>query len=465
MSGQAKPGSKPYRTQLRARLAALGFAQDAIRDRVVQDLIAECGIAPRTAWRLTCELTLDAAAARYNASTGDPRAAMRGSRIWEYEQWPDRGVRPTVAALRVLAEVYGTTWQSLLSLRDLEHLPPNDLAEYRAGTSTSPVANTDVAADALAEASLLTTTNVDDVQLDDLWSDIAYLSNAYTRTPADSVLREVSLVQQRVATLLRGRQRPKQTSELYLVNAKCCAMMAWICGDLGKHGLARRLSATAWLYAQYVDDHAARRWARTAQARMAYWAGNAVESAQLAADARRYRIGRPGTDSPFILAEARGWSSVQAESQVLDAIDRWARIEETLPESSDDRFFSFFDISKDRRHYMAGSSLLAVGQPVRALREFDTARQAYAALDVDQQWAAMAPMIRIDTGRAHLSLGDLDAAAAELAPLLSTDLRRQPDMVRAMLNLLTRDLSDPRWHGVDTAADLVDALRFATSAG
>jgi hypothetical protein len=198
---------------------------------------------------------------------------------------------------------------------------------------------------------------------------------------------------------------------------------------------------------------------RTTQARVAFWAGNAVQSAQLAADGLTYRVGGRLTDTPLILAEARGWSSVGAEGQVLDAVTRWARIEDSNPEPpSEDRFFN---ISKDRRHYMAGTSLLSVGQTNRALREFQNARQAYDAMALEHRWEAMEPMIGIDTGRALLRLGDLEAAAAEVEPLVSADVSRQPDMVRSMLQILTRELTAPRWHNATTARNLIDALANA----
>ena len=247
MSRQVKPGSKPYRAQLRTRLATLGFPADAIPAKVAEHLITECRMSPRTAWRLASELSLDRAAHDYNAITGDPRAGMRGTRIWEYEQWPDRGVRPTLPALRILAQVYGTTWRSLLGPRDLDRLPPRDLAEYHADSDAAteflapapapapapePVRPTtpDSAESVLADAMSLTNTNVDETQLDDLWADIDFLGNAYTHTPPATVLRQLAYVQQRVGALLKGRQRPNQTRDLYLVNAKCCAIMAWISG-------------------------------------------------------------------------------------------------------------------------------------------------------------------------------------------------------------------------------------------
>jgi hypothetical protein len=477
MSRQVKPGSKPYRAQLRDRLAALGFPDEAIPARVAEDLIVACRVPPRTAWRLASELSLDVAAHQFNTLTGDPRAGMRGTRIWEYEQWPERGVRPTVAALRVLAQVYGTSWKSLLGLRDLEQLPAKDLAEYhaevepvvippvvaeglpypvRAVARVEPGLEPEVGAGALDDAILLTKTNVDDVQLDDLWSDLDFVGNAYTRTAPDSALSQLAVVGERTAALLRGRQRPKQTQDLLLVGAKCAAMMAWIAGDLGQYRLARELNSAGWLYTQYADDFLARRWVRTSQARVAFWAGNSVESAKLAADGLNYQVGGRLTDAPLILAEARGWSSVQAEPQVLDAIARWTSIEDPeLGAGGEDRFFN---ITKDRRHYMAGTSLLSVGQASAALREFTTAREAYEKLSLENRWEAMDPMIRIDTGRTHLRLDDLEGAAAQVEPLLIADVSRHPDMVRAMLKVLAAELSGPRWRTVTTARNLAEAV-------
>ncbi|KDN18830.1 hypothetical protein DV20_30030 [Amycolatopsis rifamycinica] len=455
----------------------MGFPEEAIPAQVAKNLVVECGIPPRTAWRLASELSLDVAAHQYNAVTGDPRAGMRGTRIWEYEQWPERGVRPTVAALRVLARVYGTSWKCLLGLRDLEQLPAKDLAEYHAEPDTpvavaapepeaAPSARTPVRAEgraeeeigagALDDAILLTKTNVDDVQLDDLWADLDFLGGAYTRTAPDSILGQLAVIADRTAALLKGRQRPKQTQDLLLVGAKSSAMMAWIAGDLGRYRRSRELNSAAWLYTQYADDRLARRWVRTSQARVAFWAGNGIESAKLAADGLSYHVGGRLTDAPLILAEARGWSSVRAEGQVLDAIARWTAIEDPgLGAGGED---SFFNITKDRRHYMAGNSLLSVGQASAALREFTTAREAFEQLSLENRWEAMDPMIRIDTGRAHLRLDDLEGAAAQVGPLLDAGVGKQPDMVRAMLKLMATELSGPRWRSVRTARNLSEAL-------
>jgi len=118
-------GSKAYRDQRRERLIRLGVVGRPLVEQLVTDLI-RCGNRPREAWRLARELTQDEAAARFNQIKGGPESPMRGSRICEYEKWPMGGVRPPVRALKILAAVYGTTWDRLVDLDDLEKMPASD---------------------------------------------------------------------------------------------------------------------------------------------------------------------------------------------------------------------------------------------------------------------------------------------------------------------------------------------------
>jgi tetratricopeptide (TPR) repeat protein len=120
-----KPGSKAYRDQQRERLVRLGVDGRQLIDQIVADLM-RCGCRPREAFRLACELTQDEVAALFNQVRGDPSIRMRGSRICEYEKWPMGGVRPPVRALKFLATIYGTTWDRLVDIDDLEQMPARD---------------------------------------------------------------------------------------------------------------------------------------------------------------------------------------------------------------------------------------------------------------------------------------------------------------------------------------------------
>jgi hypothetical protein len=126
---RGKPGSRPYRDQLRRSLVAAGITGPQLVSQVAADL-GRCGMRPRQAWRYAAELSQTQAATRFNEITGNPRAPMRGNRIGDYEKWPDGGVRPPVRALTVLAQAYGTTWDQLVDARDLACMPDADKAAY-----------------------------------------------------------------------------------------------------------------------------------------------------------------------------------------------------------------------------------------------------------------------------------------------------------------------------------------------
>jgi hypothetical protein len=80
---------------------------------------------------------------RFNQLTGNPRAPMSKRRISDFETWPDGGVRPTMTTLKILAGVFGTTWDQLVDTADLAHMPETDRLEYlevsRAPARPAPV--------------------------------------------------------------------------------------------------------------------------------------------------------------------------------------------------------------------------------------------------------------------------------------------------------------------------------------
>ena len=107
----------------------MGARGPRLTELVARDLLLH-GTRPRQAWRYAAELSQREAAGRFNQLTGNPRAPMTGNRIGDYEQWPDGGVRPTVATLKILADAYGTTWDQLVDAHDLAQMPGGDRLEY-----------------------------------------------------------------------------------------------------------------------------------------------------------------------------------------------------------------------------------------------------------------------------------------------------------------------------------------------
>ncbi|WP_330250717.1 tetratricopeptide repeat protein [Nocardia sp. NBC_00565] len=131
------------RRRLRDRLADLGLTDHQLLEPFAAEL-RQRGYRPRAAWRYANELTQGMVAERYNELTDNAKAAMKASRISEYEAWPftrdgvildgepqrPYGVRPTVRVLKNLATIYGTTWDQLVDVADLAHMPEHERLEY-----------------------------------------------------------------------------------------------------------------------------------------------------------------------------------------------------------------------------------------------------------------------------------------------------------------------------------------------
>jgi hypothetical protein len=123
------PGSKVYRDRLRDGLVEAGVTGQCLTEQIAANL-ARTGMRPRKAWRNANELSMRVAAMRFNEVTNNPDATMTGNRIGDFEQWPFKGARPTMRTLKVLARIYGTTWDLLVDDADLAHMPETDRAAY-----------------------------------------------------------------------------------------------------------------------------------------------------------------------------------------------------------------------------------------------------------------------------------------------------------------------------------------------
>ncbi|MFD6162649.1 tetratricopeptide repeat protein [Nocardia sp. NPDC060256] len=145
-TGRWRPGGNltaEQRRQLRDRLADLGLTELQLLEPLAAEL-RQRGYRPRAAWRYANGLTQAAVAERYNEVTDSARAAMKASRISEYEAWPfardgadpddehhrPSGARPTIRVLKNLAAIYGTAWDQLVDVADLAYMPHRERMEY-----------------------------------------------------------------------------------------------------------------------------------------------------------------------------------------------------------------------------------------------------------------------------------------------------------------------------------------------
>jgi transcriptional regulator with XRE-family HTH domain len=116
-------GSKKQRDQLRAAM----HDQGCTPEQIAAEMARRFGFRARQAWRHTHGWTQDEVAAAYNRLLDHDQAPMTAKRISDYETWPHGGVKPTINALSMLANVYSTGVSHLIDLDDRGALSTQEL--------------------------------------------------------------------------------------------------------------------------------------------------------------------------------------------------------------------------------------------------------------------------------------------------------------------------------------------------
>lgn len=487
-----KPGSKAHRDRLRARLIALGFPDPEIKQQIVDDLLRNCGKRPREAWRLADELSLDEAAARFNAAVNDPQAPMRKNRIWDYEKWPAAGTRPTIRVLKILAEVYGTQWVVLVDVQDLTKMPAEERDAYHGvaaalrRTTRAPILINQATpppirehdghprssppmspADALIEqaagesadlALWAATTNVDDDVLEHLDRNMRAIAHAYLYGQPFPLLLRTKRLRDQVVRLLRGRQHPRQTRELYLLGSRLCTLLAWISGDLGNYSAAADHAWAGWMCAEHADHDGARTWVRATQAKLAFWSGDFRESARLAQDGHVYQ---PSDSAGLLLAllEARAWARVGRVDDARQALSRW----EELDQAIGDDVGGVLGLSQAQQHYLAGSTHLWLHEPHAATTQSELAINLFEGTPIEERFYGAEMLARIDLAAARLQGGDLDGVDAALQPVLCVEPEQRLETFVQHLASVRSDLAGPDFRAVPLAQRLQDQIEDYTA--
>jgi hypothetical protein len=253
----------------------------------------------------------------------------------------------------------------------------------------------------------------------------AALAEAHTRLPPGPVLADVYVLHRQVQALLHsGRQRSRQTRELFRVDADLLAHASLLLDDIHYDATARAHGKAAFLCAEEAASSPA--FALSAQAKTARWQGVSCGQPARArhfvrsADLARRGFERSSKSSPVRVLLASQEASAAA---LLGDADR---AHKALREAQD----SGLHVAAD-----SGLSTWSCPRPRQALyalsvalrfRDADGALQAADAADAG--WVAGDPwlygvwsLVRIGSGTAYVIKGDLDAAAGQLSAVVTLE--------------------------------------------
>jgi transcriptional regulator with XRE-family HTH domain len=482
-------GDKPYRERLRARLARRGLSGPRLTEVVARDLLG-FGIRPRKAWRLACELSQEQAAERFNLITGDPLMPMTGSRIGDYERWPGgSGVRPGVPVLKTEADVYGTTWDQLVDVQDLAHMPDSDVLEYveRGSYLAVPLTRVEVPAPAVparvpsrrrsreerviiavaAEShefgEWVGMSEVADATIEQYAAQIQRLSRDLQFAHAGPLpaLLELRQLRDRVASRLRGHQRLEQARDLYLIAAQVCGLLAWVTGDTANYRAADTHAWTAWMCAEEAGHDGARAWVRVTQAGLAYWDGRYIESAQLAEDGLNYPSADTGR-TMLALFRARSLARVGRRDEVSQALN--------LAEVERDRVSApallggVWGLTPARYHGYRAMTRIVIDDRPGAIADAAQTITLSEEGPAEEREVYHEMHAHLDQALAHLhpSEGELEGAASALRPVLELPADFRIDPVSQDLARVRRSLALPRYASTPLAQDLQEEIESYT---
>ncbi|MEV8393646.1 MULTISPECIES: helix-turn-helix transcriptional regulator [unclassified Streptomyces] len=382
-------------------------------------------VRPREAWRHALGWTLQGTAERISLHPG-PAVAADASLVGKWEKWPGPSSRrPTLHVLVVLAAVYGCDVEDILDIEDRLALPDSDLRILRnrvpekaataALTVPEPEADPVVAAaaESVTWAQWAEATNVGDLAMEQIFSDVRTLACQYLTGDAVILFNRTRKLRDRVFALLEGHQPPRQSADLYVSAGYLCGLLAWISSDLGSLRAADTQGRTAWLCAEMAGHSELSAWVASTRSKIAFWDGRLRDAVNYA---RRGAACRPQGSVGALLAcqEADAWSKLGAAEETRAALRRAVVARDAMV--GGDEIGGLFSCNPARQENYAAAAHLRIGAYHEALSAADTALGHCAAQPT--RAGGTAAQIHVSRATALTGIGRPDAVMDALAPVL-----------------------------------------------
>ncbi|MDI3389450.1 helix-turn-helix transcriptional regulator [Streptomyces sp. B-S-A8] len=393
------------------------------------------------------------------------RAAKTGKEIGRYEREARIPVPYTRRYLALVFDVEVSLLDRAVAVSkgktgraDAAGLP--EISQPRSPAPTSVLGEVSADASSSAEFALfIAQSNADEFVVEQLESDVARLARSYVSHPLMELYVEIRQLRDGVFRLLRGRQRPRQTSDLYVSASRLCGLSAHVCLDLGHYDSAATHARTARACAAAAGHEGLLAWVRAVESLIAYWTGRYKRAAHLARAGRGHRAG--GSVSARLAGlEARALAiagdGTGAAAALTDA-DRARGREHGADEAP-----GIFAFPMAKQFAYAGTTHLAIGgreHIQQAIASADTAVRLYRSAEHDDQSVGDLFAAHVDLARGHLLLADLDGAEAILGFVLDAPPERfSASIVRRLVDL-GRELGRPQYGGAEQAAHLRERLQ------
>ncbi|MFE9570377.1 helix-turn-helix domain-containing protein [Streptomyces sp. NPDC006692] len=348
----------------------------------------------------------------------------------------------------------------LLGLASRDWEPP---AVSSRQSTTPPVQEREsLAVDAAASAKFarfVAARNADATTVDQLESDVARLARQFVSHPVAEVFTEIRDLREETFGLLRGRQFPRQTADLYMIAGRLCGLSAHVCLDAGDYSSATTHSRTVWVCAEAAGDNELRAWVRSVESLIAFWKGRPVQAAQLAQAGQQFRS--PGTIGVRLASlEARALAVAGNAAAAADALKTANRAREAARDDDEDPGIFNFPVAKQFAY--AGTTHLAIGghrNVLKAIECAETAVTLYRRAADDDQSTGDLLAAHLDIARGHMLTGDLDATESLLSFVLDGESGQLSASILTRLDALGRELGASQYRGSSQVTQLRERIK------
>ncbi|MGA5128377.1 helix-turn-helix domain-containing protein [Streptomyces olivoreticuli] len=323
-----------------------------------------------------------------------------------------------------------------------------------------------LASDAQASAKFarfISSTNIDGTAIEQLQADIASLSRHYVSHPLLDLYADIRDLRNETFELLRGRQRPRHTADLYEAAAQLSGLSAHVCLDSGDYASAATHTRTAWACADAAGHNGLRAWVRAVQSLIAFWNARPREAARLAQDGQTFSA--PGSIGVRLASlEARALAAAGDARSASTALQRAEQAREDMqgPEESP----GLFSFPQAKQSAYAGTTHLTIGglpHVRKAIQQSHAAVTLYRSADADDQSVGDLFAAHVDLATGYLQAGDVDGMEAKIMFVLEAPAAHRSASIAARLGRLSGELRGRRYAGSPQVTQLRQRLETTTA--
>ncbi|MEX2969533.1 XRE family transcriptional regulator [Streptomyces sp. C184] len=412
-------------------------------------------------------------AAEFNEVEGSSVPTMTGKEIGRYE----REVRlPSERSRGLLARVFGVD----PALLDQAHAVSRrrkaekrgkaapsapTAAMVKAGRAAVPPSACALAADAAQSARFarfIASTNSNETTVEQLDADVARLARHFVSRPLKELYAEIRELRDETFELLRGRQRPQQTTDLLVAASRLCGLSAHVCLDAGDYDSAGSHARSAWSCAEAAGHPEMQAWVRSIESLIAFWNGNPQRAAKLAQHGQSYSA-RGSVGVRLASLEARALAVAGDAQGAVAALVTAEHARDAMP--GPDVMPGVFSFPTAKQLTYAGTTHLAIGGPSHVQQAIDCAETAvglYRVAAADDRSTFDLLAANLDLARGHMLAGETDAAEVLLGVVLDFGPAQLSASILNRLGAVAGELGAAQYRGSPRIAHLRERILSAT---